>query len=411
MPIKISELNPLNPALSAFTAVGEEGISIVKGIWNPADSSQVDSMERGLLLLASAITVAVSAITVTVEVLYDSVIYLVKYVWDTVLWLAQQNPSNNNLSPQAVSAARFYAVNRSRISELPQDATLDSATLAATEGVLLDDLTTEYDRLVLQGAQAERDDPIRNNLENFARFVRNGKAQVEQQEAQRAESIAEGLGDPGAPREKAYFENMERTLLNTIFELRTARPDNKKACDALNGIAEAYHGCDPRKYKESKRHLERMMARAGNNATERLDQQLLLWLKGFKEDIVLNRYQSGQFHILNKACQQVRDWGLGGDNVELNDPYINMGGFAFALNFRYTLNKEYTPARIIEVVKTNLDDVDYNDLITPYFEEHADTLPDDYEHTHFDRHGKLNHKGVAWLLWHRGFFSQRIPVM
>ena len=408
MPIKVTDSNPINPILSCLTAYAEEGCSVAKNVCctdkDTIEGRQIDPLERFGAILISGITIAL-------ESAYDLVVDTCRYLIDTCLWLFGGKPDWNNISLDAYAAARFYAVNRARIHELPENVTLDIATLTATENISLDDLPKDFARLfpdpvaprgadyaTQERVQGEIDSNrrTRDNLQAYVEFIKAGAASYQRQE-------------------QFYYDELNRYVLNGIYELRNPAISLKKKGEYLTGLAAsaAEHGCAPRRYKEGKLRFERLTERAGVGVDGRLDQQILLWLKAFKEDIIVSRYQEGQFHVINNACLHVRDWGLGGDKVELSDPYINMGSIGLsALNYRYTLNKGYTPARMISVIKAQFDEEDLAHRVNPYLEAHADQLPAGWEEQFFEDGGaKLNHTGVAWILYHRGFLSWRLPIL
>jgi hypothetical protein len=106
-------------------------------------------------------------------------------------------------------------------------------------------------------------------------------------------------------------------------------------------------------------------------------------MKDFKRELILQRYQGKQMHVENHAAHQLVDWGIGPDKAEANDPYEMIGGCGLSgLNYRYTLNQECTPARIVQVLKTNLDMEDPDEIMSYLHKvggQDPSLLPEDWD--------------------------------
>ncbi len=256
----------------------------------------------------------------------------------------------------------------------------------------------------------------RTNLMAMKEYVATHKADAD--ELQRRQTAGQELDRHS---KQAIFEGqqMHEYLLSLVFTCTQIQNQNNKRA-AFQGLADAYHGCGPHKYKAIRDQFERLTDRAPD-----LNQLWLLATKQLKQNILLSRYQTSQFHVINAACSKVSDWGLDPDQAELGDSYIDVGGGAMitGLNVRYTLNKEFTPARALTAFKSRLDDLDDQSLITVYTRTHRDALPADWAENYnetftyrdsagIQREGtRINYHGAAWLAWHLGWFNSAMPVL
>jgi hypothetical protein len=133
-----------------------------------------------------------------------------------------------------------------------------------------------------------------------------------------------------------------------------------------------------------------------------------------KEDIIIQAFQTWQFHVINRArCMPnlARKWGLDNDEVSLNDPnrYVTCGADFTEQQADQVLESNYIPICIIAMVKHRFEMEGDNPLLNQDLQTNTDSLPPNWEadfyepHPHVADQVTLSHKGAAWLLQNEGF--------
>lgn len=353
----------------------------------------------------------------SLDCIIAAVMVVVVALFALISALFAEGPETRNVDPVATAAAQPYRLNIVKRGYVPRDPALPTEALSE---VSMEVVVEEFDRLcplkalprtaTQQQRERIREDNTqirrtRDALRDYITFIRNGV----------------NRSNPSV-----YFLNTQKYWLNIAYELRRPAPTSggearinpvavqQKRIDTLYGLAEPMidHNCEPRKYTQPKRQFERLTGRFDD-----IGEQFGMWLKAFKEDIVTTRFMNRQFHVLNRARLLAPEWGLGGDEVEQTDPHMTgrCGGEFSREELCAELEANYTPARMISVIKTRLHDEDLGDFVNPYLQRHADNLPDDWETTFFEPHPTafterdpvqtLSHQGVAWFLYHTGYLN------
>jgi hypothetical protein len=206
-----------------------------------------------------------------------------------------------------------------------------------------------------------------------------------------------------------YRNNIQGFARNIIFEM--LKPDDKvpvhKKITAFMEIANACEKCRPRRYEESKRQYLLLA-----NRMTTMDQKLLVWIQMLKDDIIIQAFQRGQFHVINRARNMptlANKWGLDNvDQVNTNDEHIGCGGSYSESEADAVLTNGYFPARLVDSIKARFDFEGDNELLNEYL-QHEDGLPSDFATQFYERSSTqldqmaINAKGVAWILKKQGF--------
>jgi hypothetical protein len=280
-------------------------------------------------------------------------------------------------APQAIEATRHYWVNRSRIHETA--APIESHLAELSE----EDMNIDISELNIICQKLFKN----STYENFS-------------PTQKIEYYVTHVS--GHDSVSYRGESLKKIAKLLIVELRKdATPESKKK-EALLGIANAISHCYPRIYEQSQHQLKLL-----KNQVTSLDEKFKFWLQVLKENIILERYQNSQFHILNHARARLSDWGFDQNPVNFQDDYINSFSSVEGINYRYTLNREYTPARIVTTIRGKIIDEGDNTQINTYFQAHQQELSDaGLSHQDlFENDGTtISYKGAAWLLKMHNFF-------
>jgi len=174
--------------------------------------------------------------------------------------------------------------------------------------VNLDQLPLEYDRLF----KNEEDPAIRKTLVDYVKYAKQNTYIPEV-------SFFSKLLKAG--EEERYFEHLRLILKNLIFELQSddsslpeiekdKRLEKKKV--TLISLSEAVYDCPTRRLEEPQRLLKRLV-----NREETVEEELLRFLESLKEEILLERCQMGQMHIINEL-RGIAGLELGLDRSEVN---------------------------------------------------------------------------------------------
>lgn len=202
-----------------------------------------------------------------------------------------------------------------------------------------------------------------------------------------------------------YNNNLKLTAQNFILEMRKPYlevPLHKRRA-AFFELADAAEHCRPRMYEEMQRQYKMV-----TNQQLTIEQKLLMWLQMLKEDILIQKFQGTQFHVINRARNEVGgEWGLDANEISQNDEHIGCGGSTSKEEYVKVLTKNYTPGRMVDAIHSRLIYDGNNELINQYMQHH---LTDGTDPTSlFESNGTtINHKGVAWLLIQHGFLEQTV---
>ena len=361
MCIKLDEGNPLIPFTCAGYAIAEEAKQVILSLPRVYEEyKQLDGCDlscRAITLIGSSVAMVFSLAMLVFETVID-------FFFDTKAYLLDQR--TNRLDPEAVAETITLKLNRARAGDAPLP--IDPIVLdPQTSEIPLEALLEQFDKI---SSTIERPVNIRRDLEEFIRRVDSGC--------------------------NPYSEHLQGVLKLFIAELRKPELSLEKKKTALLAIAEASHQCPPRTYDECLRQLKILTNRYPN-----LEQLLLSWIQFFKEEVLLEKYQDTQFHMLNEARQRLPDWGLDSDPINLSDPHTSLfggGPFVGPLNYRYVLNKELSPARLVAAIRNRVLQDEYNNsFITKFLESREADLPTDWQ-TQFFSEGKINYRGIAWIL-------------
>lgn len=374
MCIKLADGNPLIPFTCMGVAIAEEASHIVSSV--PAVCEEACGLD-GWGLYCKVVTTLTSTVALVFSVamlVFETVIDFFSDLKACVFG----GGSLSKIDPEAILATRTVQIERSRAADAPRR--IDPLEFDEDTGDIgVDELIERFDEIFPNPNHDEN--KARQDLLAYTKFVKDG-SQPDQQ----------------------YNANLQGVVKLLIAELRKSEVPQAKKEAALIEIAEAYRNCPPRTYEESFRQLKIL-----TNRYENLEQMLLFWLQFFKEGVLLERYQGDQFHLLNEARKRVPDWGLDQDPVNLSDPFTTCfgGGLCIGpLNYRYTLNKEFTPARIVEAIHNRvLQDDSHNRLITQYLESQEHDLPEEWQEKFFTE-GTINCYGIAWILEKHRFLTR-----
>ncbi len=150
--------------------------------------------------------------------------------------------------------------------------------------------------------------------------------------------------------DRLYYSTLKKLLQNIIIELR--KPDNEieKKQRALAAIIEAQGRCTPRRLAECERQYK--LLKTGNPEMEQL---LLEYVQDLKEEILIEGFQSAQFHVINYIRSRVgRELGLNTSRLNLEDPHLRAGGTPSDTTIRNVFYAEYTPENVVEGVMTRI---------------------------------------------------------
>jgi hypothetical protein len=352
MCIRLAEGNPLNSFVCGATALAEEVVAIASFQHCPIDAASFADEEAIFCIPCNAyftvVGTVISVATVAFQIIYD--------FFKTLF-------CNENLSPEAVELTQNLKINRAKISELPPP--LDIYQLLELPDIDVNELLTHFDTLFAETRPGDR-----FSILGYIAYV----------QARSNSQIVRDL-------------NIVAAAKNLVFELRKPEIPRVKKETALIEIAFAFRNCEPRIYEDTMRQLKNL-----TNRFRTLEQQLPFWHQLFKEDLIIENYQVCEFHVINHARRHVPDWGLDRDGVNLSDPFQNIGGmFNGALNYRYTLNKDYNLPRAIEAIRNRFIGEGSNDLINDYLARHP--LPDDFDfRDFFERDGTtISYRAVVWI--------------
>ena len=294
----------------------------------------------------------------------------------------------------AMDAALGLKINMSLIGRAPPPMTVAELDSVEARAMDIHELLPIFDKTMLDNGTSRLPQTLadRQYLMEYIDFVMNRQVDSER--------------FPGVVRSAMYNENLLLLAQNLVLEMNKPYKDVPlhKRVIAFSEIAEATHNCPPRIYEESQRQLKETRSINDENPAQALREKAMLWLQMLKEDILLRAFQTSQFHVLNRARQLIgREWGLDTNPVNINDPSIEMGGKNTANEFRKALTDHYTPAYLIETIRTRLVEDAKNGLINKYMQQNP---PDVDFSLLYEPHGKaLNCKGVAWLLKQLNFLN------
>ncbi len=411
MSFKINENNPIHPLLSAVTAVGEEVGVKVKALVCPDTIAAAEPAEvhNECPMWALGINYLISVGVFLWKAGEDLFNGLVNYIMNTFVCLTGGKPNYQNVDLEALTATHNYKVNREKMSQEPNDRSISATDLrdiygimlrvtdndrAKADGDKLRDILGVYDSLPadqklekyevsstdIDGAKHTKTIVVRTQLLAYIDYIEKGLEERETYTLKIEQRRAQGEVIPKDDKElqtylkTAEYPEMERMMMHITYHI--ADQPAAKVCEALTKICDAWEGCGPHKYKGLKRAYEKVIGGT-------LDEKFLQWLKDFKRELILQRYQGEQMHVENHAAHQLVDWGIGPDKAEANDPYEMIGGCGLSgLNYRYTLNQECTPARIVQVLKTNLDMEDPDEIMSYLHKvgaQNAALLPEDWD--------------------------------
>jgi hypothetical protein len=426
IPVKIAEQSPVQSLVSGVYALGEEASATVTS--TISSCSGQDSIEThdddDCPLILKAVSTVIATGRFVIEVLWDTLIDCGRFLFNLIAPFIGQARNTGNVSQAAIDATVNYRINRAKMSELPQDVAISAndlrnvyfVELARIPGdpeeedaqpTLIDTVTQQYTILPDRNADTLR------LLTECANYILNGLDELRVREEQRRQASQVGLPDPGEHPKKFEYEEMERMWMQIGYQMRDGNLAPMRKINLFGKLVDAMRGCGPHKYKGVKRGFEIVIGGT-------LDQKFLYWIKDFKREVILQRYQDGQFHVENDALDKVRDWGLGGDKAELSDVYKGMFGVEFSgLNYRYVLNREVTPARLVEMIKMQLEAEDSSEAeIAGYLQKTTSELPEGWDSLEYNEEYRLperprdpaltrpNHRLIAWVLADMGFFDE-----
>lgn len=394
-------IRPFNALSCGFTAIGEELYLSCCGSTPPSQEPAVEkSFEQSVEDFLEGVC---SFTTLVCDMTYDFVCDLLKWLYNILACLLCLTPITNNVDLAAIAATRGYSINRAKLHEVPEPIASDPTSLP---DVALSDLHEIY----RQREQVSEDNEHYLDLKNLADFVRSSKEASEMAKPLLGEELAKPEDEQDLVRIRSlrteiYLgDNIYLYALNLIYEIK-----NHPTYDFV-ALADKSNSCGPVKYKIIKSEFERITGRARD-----VEQQLLLVAKRTKHSLILDAFQTTQFHVINHASKQVSDWGLDADEVERADAHIHVGSSDLgALNYRYILNRNFTPARLATNFKTDLE-TRGNEQMNAFLEEHVSHLPEGWDDGNSKNCfyevdpitgalNRLNYKGVAWVIAKLGYF-------
>lgn len=252
------------------------------------------------------------------------------------------------VSEEATQAAQDLQINPITLSIAPAPVTDLLRELAKKNDVRninIDDLLTCVDTYVPEGRRGSPErrehDEVRTYIGQYIQFIKEKRDYAN--DLPTHPNYDHAKWDP-------YYSELELLAKNLIFEFRNPEIPAHKKKTALVQIADAKQHCRPRILEETRRQFLSVTGRL-----QSMGDKILRWAQTLKEDIILEVFQGGQFHVVNQARQKVGEkWGLNRDPLNLSDPHINCGGVHDAQTFERALTNQYTPARLIETVRTRM---------------------------------------------------------
>ena len=311
------------------------------------------------------------------------------FIYDFLKGMLCPDAESLRVSEEALAATQGMRINPARLAAKPEPIALNELELNNIS-VEFNEIVTLYDEIFTRpdhGMSAEVVNHARQYIVDYSTYVERGPHPT-----------------------TLYTQNIQGFAKNIIFEMK--KPDEEvplaKKITALLEIADACEHCRPRRYEESKRQYLLL-----TNRMTTIDQQILTWLQMLKDDIIIQAFQHGQFHVINAARNMqhlARKWGLDNeDQCNIDDEYIGCGRGFSEWQADATLEANYFPARLVDSIKARLDTEANNDTVNNYL-ANCNNLPDDYATTFYEvdrtadptgpMRGRLvlNCKGVAFLL-------------
>jgi hypothetical protein len=399
--MKIEQGNPAYPLISCGTAIFEElildatsGVSC-SGCASAIDTIQTQSPEEmdcdtlintWLYPLFRITNITVGCLILIFECIGDTLSSLLRCVFC--------GESIDEIPAAALDATRALSVNRSRLGDLPlpiNSSILDSDDLHAE--ISFDEFLSLFDSIFKDRKTEFLVTEARGKLDAYIKIVKTG--------------LTPEARIIGRVPSQIFTDNLQRIAKLLIVELRKPEISNDKKQQALLEIAESSYYCEPRLFEESQRQWLRI-----TNQEISLEEKLKAWLQMLKEDIILEQYQEEHsFHILNHARKHLPDWGLDQNPVNFEDQYMEGSACGvFEVNYRYTLNKEYTPARIVDAIREKIIFDDNIAQINQFFSDHTDAIQADYLNVEdfFEidpqtTKSHITHQAVGWLLKKNNF--------
>ncbi|MBI2743167.1 MAG: hypothetical protein HYX48_04545 [Chlamydiales bacterium] len=447
MSLTIGERNPLFALSCGVYAIAEEievASKVVTDYLYPTDPAAqgaemdcdqiIDTCcDKLIFLPLEAIALLFSLSFLCIDIVWDTAWDTIYLLIDNILWLLCCNPSYNNVPIGAIEAARDYTLNRAQLNDIAPNTVIEISALP--EGITPNDLLTlhiEFDRPTDPEAEGyakklEKFNADHTLLTSLVNYINRIKSQADHDRPQR-DALLERKAIRKLTRED------ERRL--TAFNKTVGDGDYvyKKALNIVHAMRETgdkdfsslveagqSDRCNPLKNDAVSDKYD-----AVTRVKKDLKETFLSVTKAFKRALVLSTYDMGQYHVLNHALKVVGNWGLDATRTELDDPYERITSiFLTAVNFRYTLNRGFTPARILSNFKGITDTMKpavINKFLEKLFEndpEASDPLLDaDSPYYILDANSpyyiyepnpdggvRLSYKGVAWVLERMGYLT------
>ncbi len=286
------------------------------------------------------------------------------------------------------------SINRANLNKAPEPVDLDALALNGAN-INVAEISDEYDGVAAEYRQAGN--------RRFDTSVPDKRALT---------ALVELANRSGSTDyERTYHSTLKKAVQNIILELR--RPNNEtpveKKMRALDAIIEAQLKCVPRRLEECLRQYKLL-----KTATPEMEQLLLEYVQGTKEECFIEAFQGSQFHVLNYVRSRVgQEYGLVTGVLVTQDPYLRVGGTPSDESIRYEFNNRFTPEAVVEGVMARIHLEGSNtpclDYIRAELEQQARARGEDPQNeVVFDRivteatqmfnGSQINQKGVIFLL-------------
>jgi hypothetical protein len=185
---------------------------------------------------------------------------------------------------------------------------------------------------------------------------------------------------------------------NFILKLKDESIPVDKRLMELDTLCKGVRFCQSRVGRETTRGFKRL------NGTElSFEQNIRHWVQDLKEEILIEAF--GDIHHIDDACIVIgKEWGLDVTAESLADGGARCVGVCLCISdatYRYHLNKNFTPARLIATIHTKILSENCVEQANEYLKAKADILPENWVEDFFDHsHEKrpLNMRAVAWIL-------------
>ncbi len=280
--------------------------------------------------------------------------------------------SATGIAQEALDASSGLSINAEMLPVVPDKVDMDKDQLSH-DAVKIDDLKTVFRNL---SARSSGDIHILEDDVDYYILTVNSKLTSQKEN----------------DRELVLYAQ------NFILKLKDESIPVDKRLNELDTLCKGVRFCQSRVGRETTRGFKRL------NGTElSFEQNIRHWVQDLKEEILIEAF--GDIHHIDDACIVIgKEWGLDVTAESLADGGARCVGVCLCISdatYRYHLNKNFTPARLIATIHTKILSENCVEQANDYLQKNDAILPENWIQDFFDQtHAKrpLNMRAVAWML-------------